>query len=108
MNEIQFTQSEMEALKKVAPDHNTTNGYGTDTNTIINIPSVEGSCANRLPCGVCLLTNKKCPLCVETERINIGDPPYPYGPFTWSEVAPKIDMNDYITDCVKTKAYNED
>lgn len=115
MNEIQFTHEEMEALKKVAPDHNTTTGYGTSrTYTIteggtIQVPQInmDSVCGNRLPCGVCLLTNKKCPLLVETESIKINDPDYPYTPFIWCTDDQNTSTSCYKKDCVETKAYNE-
>lgn len=116
MNEVKFTHEEMEALKKVAPDHNTTSGYGTSrTYTItgggtIQVPqtNVDSVCGNRLPCGVCLLTNKECPLFVETKGITIGDPPYPYSPFTWCVSTQDTNTSGYKKDGVETKAYNED
>ena len=33
------------------------------TSQSFTIPGYEANCKHRLPCGVCELTNKKCPLC---------------------------------------------
>ena len=38
-----------------------TSGIGTSKS--FTIPGYESNCQHRLPCGICELTNKKCPLC---------------------------------------------
>ena len=97
MNNIQFTQEEMERLEKVTPKTNT-NGYGEYTEPALTADSNK-RCVSRLPCGVCLLTNKVCPLLVEEGRVVVGDPPYPYTPFTWCSTGTKDneDSNSVLT-----------
>ena len=91
----------------ITTDPNPINGYGT-SNTIIckksiggtlQVPQTDGGCGGRLPCGVCVFTNKKCPLLVEEGRVVVGDPPYPYSPFTWCSTSTKDneDNNSVIT-----------
>ena len=85
---------------EITTDPNPINGYGTSNTKIlkrssggtIQVPQMnggDGECDNRLPCGVCLLTNKKCPLLVGESKITVGDPPYPYSPFTWCSTSTK-------------------
>lgn len=98
-----YNEKEVNTIQN--PINRNDEGYQTSSTYTI---TKDSACGNRLPCGVCLLTNKKCPLFVETEGITIGDPPYPYSPFTWCINTQDTNTSGYKKDGVETKAYNED
>lgn len=115
VEELQKIEKDNYKGVEITTDPNPINGYGTGNTKIlkrssggtIQVPQINGgdsACGNRLPCGVCLLTNKKCPLLVEENKITVGDPPYPYSPFTWCSTSTKDqDSNNSVITVVNNE-----